>query len=112
MLYFRKLHCPRNTVHVNMFFSFILRAVISLVKDLLMVEGLGFASDVESANNTVTFITEGPHWECKLLYTLFHYILSANYMWIFVEGLYLHTLVMVSVFSERGSIRWYLLLGW
>lgn len=52
------------------------------------------------------------HWECKLLITLFHYVISANYMWILVEGLHLHTLVYVSVFSERGSIKWYYLIGW
>jgi len=52
------------------------------------------------------------HWECKMLITLFHYVISANYMWILVEGLHLHTLVYVSVFSERGSMKWYYLIGW
>jgi hypothetical protein len=60
--------------------------------------------------NLIEFLFQ--HWECKLLYTLFHYVLTANYMWILVEGLYLHTLVYVSVFSERGSVKWYYLLGW
>ncbi|XP_060598038.1 secretin receptor-like [Ruditapes philippinarum] len=113
MLKFRKLHCPRNTVHINLFISFILRAILSFLKDLLLVQGLGFSFDVEwTSTDTVLFIEDGTHWECKLLYTLFHYVLTANYMWILVEGLYLHTLVYVSVFSERGSVKWYYLLGW
>ncbi|KAL4222346.1 hypothetical protein ACF0H5_018384 [Mactra antiquata] len=113
MLKFEKLHCPRNTVHINLFVSFILRAMISFLKDLLFVQGLGFSFDVKrTSKDAVLFIETGTHWECKLLSTLFHYILLANYMWILVEGLYLHTLVYVSVFSERGRVRWYYLLGW
>lgn len=33
-------------------------------------------------------------------------------MWIFVEGLHLYILIMISVFSERSCVRWYILLGW
>jgi 7 transmembrane receptor (Secretin family) len=44
--------------------------------------------------------------------TLFNYALTANYAWIFVEGLYLHTLLFVAVFSETSSVRLYIALGW
>lgn len=47
-----------------------------------------------------------------MLFTVFYYVLMASYMWIFVEGLHLHTLIMVSVFSERSSVKWYLCIGW
>ncbi|XP_052791263.1 secretin receptor-like [Mya arenaria] len=112
MVKFKRLHCPRNTVHLHMFVSFILRAILTFLKDLLLVQGLGFAFDLEQTGDKLVFKQEGLHWECKLLITLFHYVLSANYMWILVEGLYLHTLVYVSVFSERSTVRWYYLLGW
>ena len=39
-------------------------------------------------------------------------VLSMNYMWIFIEALYLHMLIFVSVFSENSSIRWYIAFGW
>ncbi|XP_069114608.1 secretin receptor-like [Argopecten irradians] len=114
MIYFRKLHCPRNTVHVNLFVSFILRATVSILKETLLVQGLGLQKDVEQVPNedTVLFISEGTHWECKLLFSIFYYVLSASYMWIFVEGIHLHTLILVSVFSERSSIKYYVILGW
>jgi parathyroid hormone receptor 1 len=43
---FRKLRCPRNTLHMHLFASFILRASMGLLKDSLFVEGVGFSSDV------------------------------------------------------------------
>ncbi|XP_061193687.1 secretin receptor-like [Saccostrea echinata] len=113
MVYFKRLHCPRNTVHLNLFIAFMLRALISLLKENLLVQGLGLPFDVEETPyERVIFIEEGPHWECKMLFTVFHYVLMASYMWIFVEGLHLHTLIMVSVFSERSSVKWYLCIGW
>ena len=55
----RKLHCPRNTVHVNLFSSFILRCVMALVRDLLLADGVGhqddtihYADGVYSTNST------------------------------------------------------------
>ena len=52
------------------------------------------------------------HWECRLFFSLFQYVLTASYIWIFVEGLYLHMLIFVSVFTEKTRILWYMLFGW
>ncbi|KAK3578749.1 hypothetical protein CHS0354_010133, partial [Potamilus streckersoni] len=52
------------------------------------------------------------HWQCRMFFTIFHYSLSANYIWIFIEGLYLHMLINVSVFSEKHRIIWYIIGGW
>ena len=51
-------------------------------------------------------------WKCRLVMVLFNYATTSNYAWIFVEALYLHMLLFVSVFSETSGIRWYIILGW
>ncbi|KAL3832263.1 hypothetical protein ACJMK2_023923 [Sinanodonta woodiana] len=113
MLYFRRLRCNRNIIHVHLFMSFILRAVISLVRDSRMVQGLGFPGDIAyEENGNIYFLKEGSHWQCRMFFTIFHYSLSANYIWIFIEGLYLHMLINVSVFSEKHRIIWYIVGGW
>ncbi|XP_076461572.1 secretin receptor-like isoform X2 [Babylonia areolata] len=113
MLCFKRLHCPRNTIHLNLFGSFILRASISFMKENLLVEGLGFPSDViETPDGGVAFKENVSHWECKLFFTTFHYVLGANYMWILVEALYLNMLITVAVFSERSGIKYYITFGW
>ncbi|XP_005093469.1 secretin receptor [Aplysia californica] len=114
MVYFRKLHCQRNTIHINLFISFILRSVISLLRNSLLVKGFALPTDIRHADDgSIIFIQESTHWECKLLNTLWQYALGANYMWIFVEGLYLHTLIFFAVFSQ--SMRFfslYIIIGW
>ncbi|KAK3587871.1 hypothetical protein CHS0354_019760 [Potamilus streckersoni] len=113
MLLFKKLHCPRNFIHINLFVSFILRATISFVKENVLVNGVGFPSDIKIGPcGKLEFLNNGMHWECRLFFSVFNYILCANYMWIFAEGLYLHMLISVAVFSEKSSSKWLLMLGW
>ncbi|CAC5389832.1 PTHR1 [Mytilus coruscus] len=112
MIAFRRLRCPRNTVHINLFISFILRASISFMKENLLVNSAAFASDVKEVNGKLQFIMEGTHWQCKLFFTVFHYILATNYIWILVEGLYLNMLITVAVFSEKSGIKWFIIFGW
>ncbi|XP_052804549.1 parathyroid hormone/parathyroid hormone-related peptide receptor-like [Mya arenaria] len=114
MLISRRLHCKSNSLHLNLFTAFILRAVCSLFKDVLFVEGLGLEKDVIQLSEDKFIFNEGggTHWECKLLVTLFMYALSASMMWIFMEGLYLHMLVYKTLFTERTGIRMYVIIGW
>ncbi|GAB1609911.1 hypothetical protein Ahia01_001277000, partial [Argonauta hians] len=89
MIGFRKLRCRRNTIHVNLFLSFILRALMNLTK-VNMVKP----------------------WDCHLFFTVFMYSVLTNFVWVFIEGIYLHILIYFSVFAENPKTKWYIISGW
>jgi len=49
---------------------------------------------------------------CKVVVTLFLYFLATNYYWILVEGLYLHSLIFMTFFSDRKYLWGFTLIGW
>lgn len=52
------------------------------------------------------------NWSCKLLFSVFNYIIVANYVWIFIEGLYLHNLIFITTFKKSKRFYVYILFGW
>ncbi|TWW73056.1 Vasoactive intestinal polypeptide receptor 2 [Takifugu flavidus] len=48
---------------------------------------------------------------CKTSLVFFQYFIMANFFWLLVEGLYLHTLLVV-IFSENRHFIVYLFIGW
>ncbi|BFY98248.1 hypothetical protein BsWGS_01288 [Bradybaena similaris] len=112
MIYFKRLHCPRNFIHMNMFLAFGMRAAFSLMKTMFLVNDLGFSGDVNQTQMDVKFVETGNHWECKLFFTLFYYIIFSSVMWLFNEGLYLQLILSISVFTDKTRVRWFVLVGW
>ncbi|XP_061576708.1 glucagon receptor isoform X2 [Cololabis saira] len=111
LISFRKLHCMRNNIHMNLFASFILRAVSILVKDALLTLTL----DPRSSGNPRT----PPAWVnvpaviwCRGAMVMMQYSVMANNYWLLVEGLYLHSLLVITVFSEKKYFHIYLAIGW
>lgn len=57
------------------------------------------------------FSVSAPQIGCKASLVCFHYFIMANFFWLLVEGLYLHTLLMV-IFSKKHHFLVYLFIGW
>lgn len=49
---------------------------------------------------------------CRISRVLLEYSKTAMFMWMFIEGLYLHNLITVTVFQEYRYIKIYFYFGW
>ncbi|XP_053205350.1 parathyroid hormone/parathyroid hormone-related peptide receptor-like isoform X2 [Panonychus citri] len=90
----KRLQCPRNHLHLQLFLSFISRSLLTHVKNIFFT--------LED-NSTLS---------CKLIIVIWQYSLLANYNWLLMEGLYLHNLVFFNIFNDNSSIMKYIVLGW
>uniref|UniRef100_A0A8C9XFC4 Calcitonin gene-related peptide type 1 receptor n=1 Tax=Sander lucioperca TaxID=283035 RepID=A0A8C9XFC4_SANLU len=102
--HFKSLSCQRITLHKNLFFSFVLNSVITII----------WLTAV--ANNQESLIMYSFHitvkTSCKVSQFIHLYLFGCNYFWMLCEGIYLHTLIVVAVFAEKQHLMWYYLLGW
>lgn len=96
--YFRSLRCRRITIHKNLFTSFIINNICWILWYIYVI-----------AQPHV--IQENPVW-CQFLHVVTQYFLVCNYLWMFCEGLYLHTLLVMAFITEEKILKWFLLIGW
>ncbi|NXE39630.1 GLR protein, partial [Ptilorrhoa leucosticta] len=106
LLGFSKLHCMRNYIHMNLFASFILKGVSVLVIDALLKTHY---SDKIDGYNVQVWLSDEAAAGCRAATVFMQYGIVANYCWLLVEGIYLHNLLVVAVFSERSYFTLYLL---
>ncbi|GCB61450.1 secretin receptor-like isoform X1 [Scyliorhinus torazame] len=97
---FRKLRCTRNYIHMHLFVSYILRAISIFIKDSVL-----FSSEDSQHCDSQSV-------ECKVVIVFFQYCNMANFSWLLVEASYLHTALVVTVFSEHKYFWRYIVLGW
>ncbi|XP_041937087.1 calcitonin gene-related peptide type 1 receptor [Alosa sapidissima] len=96
--HFKSLSCQRITLHKNLFLSFILNSVCTIIL-------------FTAVANNEDLVHQNPV-SCKVSQFLHLYLLGCNYFWMLCEGIYLHTLIVVAVFAEKQHLMWYYLLGW
>ncbi|KAM8844410.1 glucagon receptor isoform 1-T2 [Spinachia spinachia] len=121
LIFFRKLHCMRNNIHMNLFASFILRALSILIKDALL-EANSTSQELSSDQEQGFPRTSMPPVEllvnnetavnCRIAVMMMQYSIMANSYWLLVEGIYLHNLLVITVFTERNYFKIYLCIGW
>ncbi|CAG2242532.1 unnamed protein product [Mytilus edulis] len=56
-------------------------------------------------------LQENPVW-CRLLHILAQYATSSNYAWMFCEGLYLHTILILAFINEKHVLIMCIIIGW
>lgn len=96
--YFKSLSCQRITLHKNLFSSFVLNSMITIIWFTAVV-------------NNQELIQTNPV-SCKVATFVHLYAFGCVYFWMLCEGIYLHTLIVVAVFAEKQHLMWYYLLGW
>lgn len=101
-------------MHMHLFASFVMRAFMALLKDILFVSGIGLAEVVIRNDDSYLLVDEAENnWQCKMFTSLWQYFILANYSWILMEGIYLHNLVILALFTDaNSSIAAYIAFGW
>ncbi|KAG1670129.1 Calcitonin gene-related peptide type 1 receptor [Nymphon striatum] len=92
------LNCARITIHKNFFFSFIINNTLWIIWFTKVT-----ADPVVLFENGVS---------CRVLYAVLHYFLLSNYMWMFCEGLYLHTILVITFIRDEKIITLLYFIGW
>ncbi|KAK3561124.1 hypothetical protein QTP86_028293, partial [Hemibagrus guttatus] len=109
LLLFRKLRCTRNYIHANLFASFILRAVSILIRDDLLQKRSPY---LQNSSNFSHVFSDQDLLGCRIAEVVMHYCMGTSFFWVLTEGLYLHNLLILLVFSENSYFCGYLALGW
>ncbi|XP_059789628.1 corticotropin-releasing factor receptor 2 isoform X3 [Balaenoptera ricei] len=91
----RSIRCLRNVIHWNLITTFILRNVMWFLLQLIDHE-------VHESNEV---------W-CRCITTSFNYFVVTNFFWMFVEGCYLHTAIVMTYSTDRLRKRLFLFIGW
>ncbi|XP_062709819.1 diuretic hormone receptor [Aedes albopictus] len=94
-VYFKDLRCLRNTIHANLFITYILSALMWII--ILTLQLSGSQSGIAS---------------CVILVTLLHYFTLTNFFWMLVEGLYLYMLVVETFSGDNLRFNMYAAIGW
>ncbi|KAM6978657.1 secretin receptor [Tautogolabrus adspersus] len=97
---FRRLHCTRNFVHIQLFLSFMLRASLIFIRDSVL-----FSTDDHFHCGVYPL-------GCKIATALSNYSIMANYSWLLAEGHFLYSLLSVSLLSSRRRLWCYIALCW
>ncbi|XP_036853364.2 glucagon receptor isoform X2 [Manis javanica] len=97
-----KLHCTRNYIHANLFASFVLKASSVLAIDALLKTRYN-----QKIGNDLSAVAG-----CRAATVFMQYGVMANYCWLLVEGMYLHSLLGLASAPERSFFTLYLTVGW
>lgn len=102
---FRSLRNTRTRIHKNLFVAMVVQVLIRLTLYI----------DIELLRRRTHGMQRGignTPFLCEASYVLLEYAKTAMFMWMFIEGLFLHNMVTVTVFQETSYYRMYRFVGW
>ncbi|CAK8671673.1 unnamed protein product [Clavelina lepadiformis] len=120
LTFFKKLHCTRNFIHMNLMISFMIRYIAMMVKDKVLDSQYSIHSDSLNQTNldeSLQAICDefdelvAKMITCRVSLTLMSYAIVANYFWLLAEGAYLQLLLLFSV-PEYKYFPVFLVLCW
>lgn len=94
----RQLQCDRVTLHNHLFGSYVLNDIAWISYYVLAA----LNADV---------LEQNPGW-CQGLHVLTQYLVTCNYVWMFCEGIYLHTIIAIAFTSTKRLLRACYVVGW
>ncbi|XP_019299278.1 growth hormone-releasing hormone receptor isoform X2 [Panthera pardus] len=100
LLALRRLHCPRNYIHTQLFATFILKAGAVFLKDATL-----FHSENTDHCSFSTVL-------CKVSVATAHFATMTNFSWLLVEAVYLTCLLASKSPGTRKAFWWLVLAGW
>ncbi|KAM8904675.1 glucagon-like peptide 2 receptor isoform 4-T4 [Spinachia spinachia] len=106
----RKLHCTRNYIHMNLFVSFILRAMAVISKEIVLYIMYSKLPKDDSGWNSYSISAIA--LICKFSKVCMEYFVACNFFWLLVEAIFLRTLLFTAVLTKRHLLKNYMLLGW
>ncbi|KAJ0183612.1 hypothetical protein K1T71_000035 [Dendrolimus kikuchii] len=108
----RSLRNNRTRIHRSLFSAMIVQVVIRLTVyiDQALVRNV-LNDRANNGNVTIHGIDNMPYL-CEGAYILLEYAISCMFIWMFIEGLYLHKVVTANALRENTPYLLYYVLGW
>ncbi|XP_022080057.1 PDF receptor-like isoform X2 [Acanthaster planci] len=103
---FRSLQCHRTKIHKHLFAAYIARLTFEII---LMVNGF-YERTQAAVGYAETFISRTPPL-CVTLEVFREYTRLCTFAWMFIEGMYLNSLLSSAVFGKPKFIAFYI-IGW
>ncbi|XP_074513198.1 corticotropin-releasing factor receptor 1-like isoform X2 [Sebastes fasciatus] len=92
----RSVRCLRNIIHWNLISAFILRNATWFIVQLTMNPA----------------VTESNQVWCRLVTAAYNYFHVTNFFWMFGEGCYLHTAVVLTYSTDKLRKWMFICIGW
>ncbi|CAF1031034.1 unnamed protein product [Rotaria sordida] len=117
MMNVKRLHLPRNLLHMHLFVAFIFRSIVKLVFIHLIIGGYTrtMISYTQDKCGNIEILSKSSNLfhviGCRILSSLFWYTDAVSQTFIFCEAMFLFTALTSHLFRDRGCLP-FVLWGW